>query len=434
MIRSDLKKLIPSSIKNFLLKTLNYRPKFYLKIEIKNVQENYTKILKSLRPKNNIKIAFFLLNVDTWKLDFLYWMFNKHPRFEPIIVICPFLTKGETFLKEELNKSIDFCKLKKYNYFIAYDEIESKVMDVKSIIKPDLVFFTNPNSKTYKELLIDNFLDTLTCYVPYSFRIDTLYEYEYNNRLVNLVWLNFYESNIHKNLAIKYATNKGENVFVSGYPMLDDYKNKSSSASVWGNKGKHIKKIIWAPHWTISNFQNTGLDWSCFLDYHKFILDLANEFKNEIQLAIKPHPFLKSILAQNSLWGDERTEEYFNYWDELDNCQYVEGDYKELFKQSDALIHDSGSFMTEYLVLNKPIAYTVNEKPIKNRFNEFGEIVLSGHQLIYSKCDLRNFIEDLISGVDPLTKEREKIIFEQNLNNLELISEKIITEINNKLT
>lgn len=427
------KKILQERLKKNFIKLRYAYKRFYFQKEIKKVLINQNKATEKLKRKEKIKIAFYLINVDTWKLDSVYWAFKKHQRFDPIVIICPFITRGQNFLNIEMRKGIEYCKLKNYEYFTAYNETELKVIDVKNIIKPDIVFFTNPNSLTYGKLLIDNYLDTLTCYVPYSFRIDTLYEYEYNNRLVNLVWLNFYETYIHKNLANKFALNKGRNVIVTGFPFLDDYKSTKLGSNVWKNSGKQRKRIIWAPHWTISGF-NTGLDWACFLDYYEFILNIAKKFEKDIQFAMKPHPFLKTTLSQESLWGVEKTDQYFNKWDELENCQVVNGDYKQLFLESDALIHDSGSFMVEYLALNKPIAYTISNKSIENRFNEFGQIVLSGHYQIYSENDLLSFIQNLINGIDPLIKQREKLIFKQNLNKDMLISEEIVKQINLKLT
>jgi hypothetical protein len=427
--KSIIRKIVPERVYSM---TSQYVSLFLFKQKVKKVRKEQIRIVEEIKVKDKIKVAFFLINVDTWKLDSLYSVFEKSERYEPIVIICPFITKGENFMLKELKKGVEFSIKSKYNYLLAYNESESTVIDVKKRIKPDIIFFTNPNNLTYKEFLIYNFLDKLTCYVPYSFRIDRLYQYEYNHRLVNLVWLNFYESNIHKKLSEKFAINKGENVRAPGFPFLDRYLTVTKE-QVWKNADKKRKKIIWAPHWTIKNHQETGLDWSCFLDYSQFILDLAVEFKEEVQFALKPHPLLKPLLSQKSLWGEGKTNIYFDKWDTLENCQYVDGDYKALFEQSDALIHDSGSFMTEYIALNKPVAYTVSDKPIENRFNEFGDVVLLGHELIYSKVDFRKFVKDLINNFDELKEKREKIIIQQQLRSKELVGEKIFKIINNKL-
>lgn len=421
-----IKYLLPEPLKALL-------KKFILSIKLSKIIRKHKSELKRIQKKEKVVVAFFLINVDSWKLDSLYWSFNNDDRFEAIIVLCPFISKGNEFLELEMNKGKTYCENKRYNYFVAYDEINSAEIDVKDIVKPDIVFFTNPNNLTAEKLCISNYLESLTCYVPYSFRIDTLYQYEFDNDLVNYTWINFYETAIHENLAKKYARNHGSNIVVSGYPFMDNYKNCIRNGVVWKSQDICKKKIIWAPHWTIKGYQNTGLDWSCFLKYHETILKIAEDFKSSIQVAMKPHPFLKNTLSHPSLWGIEKTEAYFERWQSLANCQIVEGDYVELFLESDALIHDSGSFMVEYLALDKPIAYTLNDEPINNRFNEFGQKVFSGHYLINSDVELENFVLNVIGGIDSYSNKRKEIIEQLDLNPNYQISANIVGLIKGKL-
>jgi len=432
-IKTILKKIVPSKLVLILLPFYKPFGRVLLKYELKKIRKKQYQSVEKLKIKHTINVIFFLINTDTWKLNSVYEAFKNRDNYNPIVVICPLIGKGNDFLDKEMSKAENYCKKKKYNHTIAYDTLRRQPINIKSLLKPDIIFFTNPNNITHKEFLIDNYLDKLTCFIPYSFRIDKLYEYEYNNRLVNLTWMNFYETQIHKELAEKHADNNGRNVEVSGFPFLDKESKNKSKISVWKHQDKK-KKIIWAPHWTIKGYQPTGLDWSCFLDYYQFIIDLAIEFNNEIQFAIKPHPFLKTLLSEENLWGRRKTEEYFKKWNTINNCQYINGDYKDFFDQSDALIHDSGSFMSEYMIQNKPIGYTVSDKPINERFNKFGEVVLTGHQLIYDKKDFRKFILDVINNVDGLKIEREIISKNHQLTETGFIGEKIVDIINKKLT
>jgi hypothetical protein len=405
-----------------------------LNLGIRKARKHHERSVSRLRNQSKIKVAFFLINVDSWKLDSIYWAMWGEGRFEPVVVICPFLAKGQAFLDAELRKAKEFCKEKNYNFIVAYNESHSRSIDIKEDIKPDIVFFTNPNKLTSPKLQIFNYLDTLTCFVPYSFRIDRLYKYEFDNALVNLTWLNFFETSIHKQLAIEHARNQGCNVVVSGFPFIESFDNRKNKKQVWKRQSEPKKKIIWAPHWTLKGYQDTGLDWSCFLIYHEAMLGLASEYESKLQFAMKPHPFLKKTLSQSSLWGADKTENYFRKWQALDNCQLVEGDYVDLFADSDALIHDSGSFMTEFLSLNKPIAYTQSEQTIEDRFNEFGKIVLGGHVLIRSERNLREFVLGVINGSDSLRKKRQEIIAAYNLNSEPPASSRILAHIKGELS
>lgn len=422
-------------------KVLQIKRKIYDKYHIRRsvlvLKKKQRILIENLKNVKVIDVGFFFINVDIWKLDSVYWAFEKDENFRPVIVICPFLGKGEEFTLNELEKSVNYCDKRGYEYVIGFNKSKLKSLNIKEKYDFSIIFFTNPNNLTSKEFLISSHLDKLTCYVPYSFRIDTLYDYGYNNNLVNLTWLNFYETKIHRKLATKHAFNKGENVFVSGFPHLDGFNEKedvdrSSDILIKTNERK-VKKIIWAPHWTIKGYQKTGLDWSCFLDYSHFFLELAEKYSNEIYISLKPHPFLRKTLNQEELWGKVKTDEYFRRWENLENCEVVNGDYKELFMESDALIHDSGSFIVEYLTLNKPTAYTINDDGIDKRFNEFGYKALSCHSLIRTSQELENFIVNVINDNDLLKLEREKIVREEGLKSDTLAAVKIVEYIKSKI-
>lgn len=412
---------------NKLFSVYRFFKMIFFKIKITRIQARYNKIKDKIKDKEKINIVFLLLNLDTWKYDSLYWAFLKNTKFIVNVVICPVITKGESFMLSDLQRSIAYCKNKGYRYTNAYIESNKSLRNIKEELKPDIVFFSNPNSLTNQEFLIDSFLDTLTCYVPYSFRIDTLYNYGYNNKLVNLTWKNYYESIFHLDIAKNYATNKGRNVVISGHPHLDSFNKES--INVWKSQVGKKKKIVWGPHWTIKGFQETGLDWSCFLDYADFFIELAEKYKNDLQFALKPHPFLKTLLEKDELWGKEKTANYFNLWETLENCQIVNGDYTNLFAESDALIHDSGAFMVEYLVLNKPVAYTLNDREPENSFNEFGKRAFKLHEVIKNQNQLEHFIKTVIDEKDTKRIDREEFVSNYLRKGSEKSSDNIVCDI-----
>lgn len=405
-LKNFVRKLLPKSIYYYLSNQLY---NIYFPRNIINAQKNYQQVLKRIHKKDRIKVAFLLINTDIWKYESLYYEFEEKDLYESIVIICPFSSKGPDFLKRELKKSIDYCKSNNLNFFLAYDEKSNKAIDINRAVDFDIVFLANPNQLTPIGFEVSNFKDKLTCYVPYSFRIDTLYKYNYDNEMVNLTWLNFYETPIHKKLAQQYARNRGGNVIVTGFPYLNSF-TRNPIKDVWKPQNKQKKRIIWGPHWTIKGFQETGLDWSCFLTFADAFLQIAKEFEDVAQFALKPHPFLRKTLEKAELWGEERTNKYFEDWNSIENCQVIDGGYVDLFIDSDALVHDSGSFLAEYLILNKPVAYTMGDRGPLGNFNEYGNEALKWHYLINNEKDLRNFIENVISEQDKLTWGRNKFI------------------------
>lgn len=426
-IKQQLSKVLP---KYFI--TYYNKLKYYTKIG--KVNKVYKNKLQDIKNKDTIKVIFLLLNVDSWKYDSVYQEFKKNGRFDPIVVICPFINKGNEFLKSELRKSIDYCIKKKYVFKLGYDIEKQVSVDIKSIIKPDIVFFSNPNKLTTQEFLITNYLDTLTCYISYSFRVSNNYEYEFNNNMINFVWKNFCETTIHKEISERCSYNKGLNTVVTGYPQLDEYKYHKYNTN-YINYNKNKKLIIWAPHWMIPGFGPANFNWGCFLEYYDFFLKASIEYEHHLDFVIKPHPFLKKTLENDNLWGIERTKEYFQLLKERPNCNIVEGSTVELFKNSDALVHDSGGFIVEYLMVNKPCAYTwQSSRDWNTSFNEFGTMAIDTHEIIYNEKDLLIFIENIINGRDVLKNKRNLFVNKYIDYNSTSAGINIINDINKELS
>ena len=81
------------------------------------------------------------------------------------------------------------------------------------------------------------------------------------------------------------------------------------------------------------------------------MLSFTEKYKDKIQIAFKPHPNLKTV--NKSSKSGKPNDDYYDKWNSLDNGQLEEGDYFDLFLQSDAMIHDSVSFLSEYLYTMK---------------------------------------------------------------------------------
>jgi CDP-glycerol glycerophosphotransferase (TagB/SpsB family) len=104
--------------------------------------------------------------------------------------------------------------------------------------------------------------------------------------------------------------------------------------------------------------------------------ELAVKYRSQVSIAFKPHPVLRSRLEE--LWGREKTDEYYRFWEELDNTFVADGEYAALFAASDAMIHDCGSFTAEYLYTGKPVLYVFRHDRRATE-NEFGRRALRAH-------------------------------------------------------
>jgi hypothetical protein len=183
---------------------------------------------------------------------------------------------------------------------------------------------------------------------------------------------------------------------VTGFPGTDIFlDNKYKPENAWKETGENLKKIIWAPHHTIDD-DKSFLSFSAFLIYADYMLELAAKYKSAVQWAFKPHPILKPKLYEHPQWGKKRTDAYYNRWNEIANGQLEEGSYHDLFLTSDAMIHDSGSFLIEYLYLNKPVCRTDRDDSITDRLNKFGVMAYNMHYHARSEKEIEEFLVNVV--------------------------------------
>jgi hypothetical protein len=403
---SIIRKLLPKKVKSFLRKTMKFIQRYQYELQ----QKRYLKIVEKVKKKDKITVAFFLILESVWKCEYLYNLMVNHPRFEPIIIVCPVVNYGYKNMLSEMDKCYNFFLQKGYDVIRTYNVESDTYLNIRKEIAPDIVFYTNP----YKGLIddryyISNFSDTLTCYVPYSSMVCST-PVQFNKPMQSLVWKFFIENSLIEGIIKKEAPNRGKNIIVTGSPALDIFFDKNyKSKNVW--KHTQPKKIIWAPHHTILESEYI-IRFSSFLHYADFMLEIAEKYSTEIQIAFKPHPLLHVKLLE--LWGEEKTNRYYEKWNLMENSQTTEGEYIDLFYTSDAMIFDSVSFITEYLYTQKASLF-IYKKDIDEQLNEFGLKALSCHQKAQSKNDIINFIERIIAGEDDLKKEEKQLFYNKYL-------------------
>lgn len=373
---------------------------------IVDLQEEALRLLKG---KPVIRCVFFATEIADWKCDSVYLAMRNHPRFEPQVLVCPIINCGKEYMLEKLEETTSFFESKGYNPIKSYDAFTDKYVDVRESLSPDLIFFTSPYENLVDDRYnISHYSDCLTMYIPYGFTNNKDLTFQYNLLLHNLVWRYYVESQDH----LKYAQNismcKGRNAVVTGYPAIERYLDKRyiPKSDPWKIKDRRVKRIIWAPHHTIEPVGNVA--YSCFLVYADFMLQMAEKYSDDVQFVFKPHPLLQYKLE--TLWGRERTNAYYSKWNSMLNTSVELGDYVDLFLSSDAMIHDSGSFITEYLYVNKPVMRTVNDIPFSQMYNDFVIKCLDNYYLAKNKNDVEQFIIDVMNGVDELKEKRTKFL------------------------
>lgn len=438
-IKNIIKKLIPSPIllsfqKIHWIIEKNRRKRLEPKL-IKAQPALHRKAVEKLRAKQSpINVVFFAISDAAWKYDVLYNMMVADTRFNPTILACPTVNYGKENMIKKMDKCYNLFKNRGYNVIRSYNVETDTYVDVRKDLSPDIIFYCNPYEGLIDDrYFIKKFTDVLTVYAPYYILESSPASFPYTFDLIlhNLVWKYYLEYPLFQKYAIASSRCKGRNTVVTGYPGADRFIKKGEQFSdVWKIKDKKIKRIIWAPHHTITDY--AFVTYSTFLDYYKFMLAMAHKYEGQIQIAFKPHPLLKNRLEL--MWGQQKTNEYYNKWASLPNGMLNDSAYEDMFMTSDAIIHDCATFIGEYLFTKKPAMFLSNGRSFDTQYNEFAQKCLENYYIGKNKNDIENFIVNLINEIDSLKGKREKF-YEEVLvaPNGKLASENIIEDIINEL-
>ena len=346
------------------------------------------------------------LDIAMWKHQRLYELMTADKRFHPIIVISPCMHRESP--EKDAERLRQFFN-KYHTPYIDY-KADQKPFDIRGELDPDIIFYTQP----YEYLLCPEhdckaFYDRLVCYVPYGFNI--FKRWAYNLHFCNLAWRLYYPTQENREIAKLRMSNKGRNIRIVGNANAD-YFMKECHTDTWKQlaDGRHRKRIIWAPHFTITNDSTTIPPRSNFLWMADIMLRIAEEYKEQLQIAFKPHPNLLTKLYEHKDWGKERADAYYHMWKEMPNTQFEAGEYIDLFMTSDAMIHDSATFTAEYHYSHKPTMFVSKHiDSIKKDLSQLGKQALNLHYIGCSETDIRHFIDDVvIKGNDPMFPLRKQ--------------------------
>lgn len=400
--------------------------------QLLQIREAQSAAESQLKEAKKIKVLFIVIFDSVWKLEDLYRQMEASTIYEPEIVVAPHTALKEKEAIRQVNATVEKFRRDRYKVASSYDRESKSWIDVKELVSPQIVFFTVPYDYTHPYFKITHFSDTLTAYVPYAFVVIPRIELHYKAFFYKRLWRYYVESDIHKDYAQSFGLRK--NVFVTGYPGLDalNYNRKFDQGAWKLNAIKEVRRIIWAPHHTIEG-QDAGLGYSSFTMYCEFFLELLEKFDGRLQIAFKPHPLLKGKLENDPSWGITKTAKYYKGWAHHPYGQLEEGAYVDLFLTSDALIHDSASFMAEYMVTRKPLLFLTTEGKVKPKFNSFGDLLYEKHYKASDKKEISTFIERVVFGGEDDMLNSRKTFIEDNLHpgNKKIASWEIWNNINN---
>lgn len=399
-IKNCLRNLIP-------LRLRRMRIKYYEQhIPSKRIRKRW--IMFNVKRRNHANILFIASSLPMWRYDGICRKLLTDSRFSVIAAICPFSTFEEKEGRREI-KNLEKAFTQRH---IPYRTIETQddFISLKKLFKPDLIFYPQPYDNTFSRAIEwRSNINYLLGYVPYCLGMSSP-TWGYNLPFHNTIWRQYLPSELHLREAAAHSSNHAANAIVAGEPRYDDLTTGPEN-DPWKRVAgtTRPKRLIWAPHFQL--VQNNIFNRPDFLWTAGIMLEIAKTRQKDLQIAFKPHPRLKTSLYNHPEWGKEKTDAYYAQWASMPNTQLEEGEYTDLFKTSDAMIHNCGSFSGEYLYLRKPVAYiSLDIESIKAPLHDFGLNCINSHYIVSSPEEIIDFVDNVvIGGKDTMQEQRDHI-------------------------
>ncbi|MBR2519397.1 MAG: hypothetical protein IKE46_06400 [Selenomonadaceae bacterium] len=370
------------------------------------MEEIFRATLAKLKRKDKIKIAFVTDHAATWCGDDLYNLFARNPRFETTIFLCHSVESTP----DDARHDFEQFKFRGLNVIGVFDLNEETPPQ-------DMVIFLRPYLFTLSKSFQSDAMtpQTLWAYIHYGSETTTIPSY-HNLVIFRLAWKSFFDSELTRKLFDERCKIGMPRAYASGLPKMDFFFNMPEKFSFpWKMTRPNAKKIIWAPHWSITEaFTDYGMAYGTFHQNFKFMYEFA-KVHPEISWVVKPHPKLSESAVGSGFFSSVKAfENYLQAWNDLPNAQvFTGGYYQEIFATSDGLIHDSLSFIAEYQFTHKPMIYLTRED--STEFTELGEKILDVSYRVNGK-DFEGIAalvqKVIIEGNDPLKEARQKVFDE----------------------
>lgn len=364
-------------------------------------------INRLLQRNGPVRVVFVALNVSMWKYQGILDLLSADKRFLVSVVLSPGITYKPEQRLCDLRQMREYFGSRGIRYVDWRLEDDEPAIDIRRLLQPDIVFYMQPYHGAYHARhCYLHFIDRLIVYSPYSY-LQAHKAYNYDNVMQNIAWKCYYANQCHLTEARELTRNKGINAVAVGYTSADDY-NQNQYQEVWQNTASQRRRLIWAPHCTLAN-DGTAFSRSNFLMMADFMVSLARQHVDDLQIAFKPHPGLLSELCQHPEWGRERADAYYDLWRTMPNTQLADSEFVNLFQGSDAMIHDSGSFVIDYLYFNHPVMYvSQNIERAKSYVNEPGRKAYEAHYIGSTNSDVEHFVTDIVlQGQDTMQEVRQ---------------------------
>lgn len=401
--------------------------KGFIKLQ-KGFAKKVQAVRKLYKKQGKIDVGFIVLFKSVFNMRPIFEKMLGSKQFNPYIIVVPYVLGTMKTQMDMYNDTLNSLTADFGDRVIGgYDEVTDSYYDLRE--KFPILFFHNPYGCEVHALHhITNFLDknVLTLYSSYGFSALKFWEEVVKEDFYNQVWKICVENEATLERMQEIQVIKGINGVVTGYVKMDKLANVIPTE-------RERKRILICPHHTVVGWSR--LDISNFLRYAEFFTELPRIFP-EVDFVFRPHPLLIKNLLEHKIWTQKQIDAYFEKLLSNLNMTYdTSADYMQVFADSDAMIHDCGSFIAEYLYTAKPCMYMMKDK--KTTYEglvPFGQKCMEQYYHAFCEEDITRFIKEVvIDGNDPMKEQRERFAKNELMVNFPHAADSVINMIKKEL-
>lgn len=354
-----------------------------------------------------VRVAFLVYSSSEWQCEAIYRAMESDPYFDPSIIICGYLHGTEESIRNTYINTCRYFRKRKYN--VLYMGYSKRWLEREVLNDFDIIFYIIP----YRSVLIPYSLNVekqsitkILIHVPYGlYLVEPRKNYVELSPLFKMCWKCYAANELEKIYLSDKQRLNGYNIVAAGESKADYIRCNciKSNDNIW-KKGD--TRIIWAPHFNLDDGMN-----GTFHENYMFLYNYAENHK-DISWIVKPHPRMEWGVLEFGVFNT--SEEYRNYldmWQVLPNARVIEDeDYMEAFVTSDALIHDSLTFMAEYMMTGHQQLRLLpqNPRPLNIAGKKIAQMIRSVRGNDYKAIEY--FIEDIKEKCDEGIEERKHFI------------------------
>ena len=424
-VKSFVKKILPEPVRTIIRKVRS--PFFKLSANLKTkslilkTHRHYKKIEKQLKNRGDrpVRFACYLMYAADFGESEIFSLMTQNKDFAPKIVVIPDVARGKEHMLKIYHETKEyvFNKFRPEYVLDGYDEKTDTYYDYSDDF--DIIAMNCPYGEMAHKYHKIEYLcqkNVLLTYGLYAFLSLNYHAKHIFPRLeFSLLWKCFLDTDFSLADCKKTSIYHGKNAMVIGYSKMD-------ALAKCEKKERTRKRIIISPHHTINH---PSLPLSNFMAYHNLILELPDIFP-DVDFIFRPHPLLFTNLINMGFWTEEKVNEYIKKLEDKGVLYSHGGDYFDLFLNSDAIIHDCGSYITEWLFTGKPCCFVAKDDSIFSFFAPLGLECIKHYTVAYTREQIIQFIENVISGKNTKSYMDDEVLKEMVFKNYPNTSQKIV--------